>query len=113
MSRDIVGRMAAYDAWLCPVVPMVPRKIGYYDMSRDCDDYNANIMGPDCAFTQPFNATGLPGISLPLHWTADGLPVGSQLVGRDLDEALLLRLAGQLERAQPWADRVPPVNAGA
>ena len=105
--------MAAYDAWLCPVVPMVARKIGYYDMSRDCDDYNANIMGPDCAFTQPFNATGLPGISLPLHWTADGVPVGSQLVGRDLDEALLFRLAGQLEQAQPWADRIPPVNAGA
>ena len=112
MCRDIVGRMAAYDAWLCPVVPMVARKIGYYDMSRDCDDYNANIMGPDCAFTQPFNATGLPGISLPLHWTADVVPVGSQLVGRDLDEARLFRLAGQLEQAQPWADRVPPVNAG-
>ena len=82
-------------------------------MSRDCDDYNANIMGPDCAFTQPFNAMGLPGISLPMHWTAGGVPVGSQLVGRDLDEALLLRLAGQLEQAQPWADRVPPVNSGA
>ena len=56
---------------------------------------------------------GAAGISLPLHWTADGVPVGSQLVGRDLDEALLLCLAGQLEQAQPWADRVPPVNAGA
>ena len=113
MCRDIVGRMAAYDAWLMPVVPMVPRKIGYYDMSREVDDYNATIMGPDCAFTAPFNAMGLPGMSLPLHWTAGGLPVGVQLVGRDLDEALLFRLAGQLEQAQPWADRVPPVNAGA
>ena len=113
MCRDIVGRMAAYDAWLMPVVPMVPRKIGYYDMSLDVDDYNATIMGPDCAFTAPFNATGLPGLSLPLHWTEGGLPVGVQLVGRDLDEALLLRLAGQLEQAQPWGERVPPVNAGA
>ena len=113
MCRDIVGRMAAYDAWLMPVVPMVPRKIGYYDMSLDVDAYNATIMGPDCAFTAPFNATGLPGISLPLHWTEGGLPVGVQLVGRDLDEALLLRLAGQLEQAQPWGERVPPVNAGA
>ena len=113
MCRGVVGRMAAYDAWLMPVVPMVPRKIGYYDMSLDCDEYNATIMGPDCAFTQPFNATGLPGMSLPLHWTASGLPVGIQLVGRDLDEALLLRLAGQLEQAQPWAERIPPVNAGA
>ena len=113
MCRDIVGRMAAYDAWLMPVVPMVPRMIGYYDMSLDVDAYNATIMGPDCAFTAPFNAMGLPGMSLPLHWTAGGLPVGVQLVGRDLDEALLFRLAGQLEQAQPWADRVPPVNAGA
>ena len=113
MCRDIVGRMAAYDAWLMPVVPMVPRKIGFYDMSLDVDDYNATIMGPDCAFTAPFNATGLPAISLPLHWTAGGLPVGAQFVGRDLDEGLLLRLAGQLEQAQPWADRLPPINAGA
>ena len=113
MCRDVVGRMAAYDAWLMPVVPMVPREIGYYDMSLDVDTYNATIMGPDCAFTAPFNATGLPAISLPLHWTAEGLPVGAQLVGRDLDEALLIRLAGQLEQAQPWAERVPPVNAGA
>ncbi len=113
MCREIVARMAAYDAWLMPVVPMVPRKIGYYDMSLGVDEYNATVMGPDCAFTQPFNATGLPGISLPLHWTEGGLPVGCQLVGRDLDEALLFRLAAQLEQAQPWADRVPPVNSGA
>ena len=69
-------------------------------------------MGPDCAFTAPFNATGQPGISLPLHWTSDGLPVGIQFVGRDLSEGTLLRLAGQLEQAQPWKDRLPPVNAG-
>ena len=113
MCRDVVSRMAAYDVWLMPVVPMVPRKLGYYDMSRECEDYNANIMGPDCAFTQPFNVTGLPAMSLPLHWTASGLPVGIQFVGRDLDEARLFRLAGQLEQAQPWADRIPPVNADA
>ena len=112
MCREIVGRMAAYDAWLMPVAPMVPRKIGYYDMSLDVDTYNDTIMGPDCAFTAPFNATGQPGISLPLHWTSDGLPVGIQFVGRDLSEGTLLRLAGQLEQAQPWKDRLPPVNAG-
>ncbi len=112
MAREIVTRMAAYDVWLMPVVPMVPRTLGYYDMTRDVDDYDATIMGPDCAFTAPFNATGLPAISLPLHMTEGGLPVGIQFVGRDLAEATLLRLAGQLERASPWADRVPPVHAG-
>jgi amidase len=59
-------------------------------------------------FTAPFNATGQPAVSLPLHWTADNLPVGVQLVGRFGDEATLLRVSAQVERAQPWKDRRPP-----
>ncbi len=109
--REVVTRMSAYDVWLMPVVPMTPRKLGYYDMSLDADTYNATVMGPDCTYTAPFNATGQPGISLPLHWTADGLPVGVQFVGMEGDEATLLRLAGQLEQAMPWKDRVPPIHA--
>jgi amidase len=55
------------------------------------------------------NATGQPSISLPLHWTAGGLPVGVMFTGRFGDEATLFRLAGQLEKARPWIDRKPRV----
>lgn len=62
-------------------------------------------------FTPVFNITGQPAMSVPLHWTPDGLPVGVQFVGRHADEATLFRLAGQLERARPWQHRVPPIHA--
>ena len=62
-------------------------------------------------FTRPFNLTGQPAISLPLHWTPEGLPVGVQLVGAIGREDLLIRVASQLEEAQPWFSLRPPVHA--
>ncbi|SPE19956.1 Hydrolase [Burkholderiales bacterium] len=58
-------------------------------------------------FTPLFNVTGQPAMSVPLHWNDAGLPVGMQFVARFGDEATLFRLAGQLEQAKPWFDRVP------
>lgn len=58
-------------------------------------------------FTQLANLTGRPAASLPLHWTADGVPLGVQVVGRLGSEGTLLALAMQLEAAQPWAGRHP------
>ena len=62
-------------------------------------------------FTHPFNVTGQPAISLPLHWTPDGLPVGVQLVAAIGREDLLIRVAAQLEQARPWRTKRPPVHA--
>jgi amidase len=62
-------------------------------------------------FTPAFNVTGQPGISLPLHWTREGLPVGVHLVAAYAREELLIRVAAQLEQAAPWADRRPPLSA--
>ena len=61
------------------------------------------------SFTAFGNVTGLPAVSLPLHWTDEGLPVGVQLVGRPLAGGRCSVLAAQLERARPWASQRPPV----
>jgi amidase len=62
-------------------------------------------------FTAPWNIAGQPAISLPLHMSADGLPVGVQLVARYGREDVLLRLASQIEQAAPWSERRPQVHA--
>ncbi len=63
--------------------------------------------------TPVFNLTGQPAMSVPLHWSAEGLPVGVQFAARRNDEATLFALAGQLERAQPWHARRPPLSSSA
>ena len=62
-------------------------------------------------FTPVANITGQPGMSVPLTWTRDSLPVGAHFVGRFGDEATLFRLAAQLEVARPWAHHRPPISA--
>ena len=63
------------------------------------------------SFTAPFNMTGQPAMSVPLYWTPDGLPIGIQFAAKLGADGLLLRLARQLEIAQGWASRRPPVWA--
>ena len=61
-------------------------------------------------FTAITNLTELPAMSVPLHWTADGIPIGVQAIGPPAGDALLLALAAELETARPWADRRPPIS---
>ncbi|BCH21875.1 amidase [Mesorhizobium sp. L-8-3] len=110
LSRAIAGDLAPYDLFVTPTLTQLPRPVGYYDMSEtDLDRYNAKWT--DSVFAFPFNISGQPAISLPLHWTADGIPVGVQMVGRYGDEATVLAASVQLEQQMPWKDRRPPVSA--
>jgi amidase len=99
------------DVLVTPTMPEPPARLG--EIAPDADDTMGTLtsMGRFATFTAPFNITGQPAISLPLHWTADGLPVGVQLVAAYGREDVLIRLAAQLEQARPWADRRPPTAA--
>jgi amidase len=105
-SRRFLADTAGYDVLLAPVVTMTPRPLGWFDADGDgAEDFERNKRYS--AFTALFNVTGQPAVSVPLYWTADGLPIGAMLVGRPTDEATLLALSAQLEEARPWARRHP------
>jgi len=113
VSRQIAAwHESGFDLLLTPTMAEPPVPLGTHDDSGPdpLDAFHRAV--PQGAFTALFNATGQPAISLPLHWTEDGLPVGIQLVAPFGREDLLIRAAAQLERAQPWADRRPPLFAG-
>lgn len=109
-------RMAAwwesgFDLLLTPTTGAPPPEIGHLTSTPE-EPLRAFVRAaPFGAFTFPFNMSGQPAISLPMHWTADDLPVGCQLVGAYGREDLLLRVAAQIEQAAPWDGRLPRVHA--
>ena len=101
-----------HDGWdllLTPTVAEVPIPLGTIVNDPEHPMSPMERAGQFVAFTPPFNASGQPAISLPLEWTAKGLPVGVQLVAAYGREDVLIRVASQLERAKPWVHRTPDV----
>jgi len=100
-----------FDLLLTPTIAQPPPLIGEFDSPADNPLHGLFRAAEVVPFTPLFNATGQPAISLPLHWSAQGLPIGVQLVAPYGREDVLLRVASQLEQAAPWAQRRPPVSA--
>ena len=109
--RDVSAYFDRFDVWLTPTLGQPPVELGtlVYD-GRDPFELRRRC-GRFSPYTWVSNTSGQPAISVPLHWTASGLPVGTHFVARWGEEATLIRLAGQLERACPWADRRPGICA--
>lgn len=100
--------MERFDVILAPTLAAPPLALGRISLTPDCDfqqwGQRVSVFSP---FAQMANLTGQPSMSVPLGQSQAGLPIGVMFTGRYGDEALLYRLAGQLERAAPWAERRP------
>jgi amidase len=103
-SREIITQSSKWDCLLTPTVTLKPQPLDEFlaVTERVAEDDLAYI-----PFTYPFNITGQPGISLPLGWSNEGLPIGVQLIGQPYAESVIIALAAQLERAVPWYSRYP------
>ncbi len=106
-ARRLVAFLKPYDALLTPALAERPLPIGTLDTAATDPMATFTRSGLFTPFTPVFNASGHPGISLPLFEGEDGLPLGVQIVGRPAGEGALLALAAQLEEARPWAARRP------
>jgi amidase len=107
VAASTLAALSSYDLVLTPTLASPPLPVGAI---RDDDDPAADFEAQKrfTPYTSMWNLTGSPAVSLPLHWTPDGLPVGVMLAARPGEEATLLSVAAQVEAAAPWRDRRPP-----
>jgi Asp-tRNA(Asn)/Glu-tRNA(Gln) amidotransferase A subunit family amidase len=132
LTQAFAEFMQRYDVMLTPTLAAPPVRIGELALTRS-EEFQIAVLNrvrsaalmrkaaKDISarmfdwlpYTPIFNLTGQPAMNVPLYWTEQNLPVGVEFAGRWNDEATLFSLAGQLERAQPWFDRRPPVWSGA
>ncbi|HEY9212659.1 MAG TPA: amidase [Ancylobacter sp.] len=114
-GREMAAFLERYDVLLTATLAEPPAIIGRFN--HQSDDYIDYRMGPGrvfaySPFTAAFNASGQPAASLPMHWTADGLPVGIHLAAAFGRDEMLMGLCARLEEAQPWFHRRPPLRYG-
>ena len=103
---NVARFMANYDLILSPTMGVVPPRLGTIDLAQDPQAF-IRAIAPFTPWTGLYNQTGQPSMSVPLGMSKSGLPIGSMFTARYGDEAMLFRLAGQLENAAPWAGRRP------
>jgi len=107
LTRTIVARFDdEFDLLVTPTMTVEPPAVGLLEAVHAAAAPVTDIVAM-AAFTAIYNITGQPAISLPLHIAASGLPVGVQIVAGPWRDAQLIRVASQLEQADPWADRFP------
>jgi amidase len=111
LTRIVAGLYEVHDLLLTPTLGEVPPPLGSFDDSGPDPLDAIRRAGLTAAFTALCNVTGQPAISVPLHSSEEGLPMGTQLIAAYGHEDVLIRIAAQLERAHPWAERVPPLHA--
>jgi len=105
IGRQLAMLQQQYDVLLSPTLAKPPVLLGKLSLNQDGSDYEREAISIS-AFTMLYNATGQPAISVPLHWTRSGLPVGVMFAARFGDEETLLQLAAQLEQAKPWFNKL-------
>jgi len=106
-ARRVVAFWEEVDVVLTPTLALPPVRIGWQQTAGGAVEQLLRNL-EFTPFTAVANLTGLPAMSLPLHWSEEGLPVGVQAIGPPAGDALLVRLAAQVEEARQWADRRPP-----
>jgi amidase len=111
-SRRVARGFESFDVFLTPTMSTPPLPIGVMRSTADEPMKSLEISGASVRYAGVVaNLTGNPAMSVPLWWNDEELPIGVHFLGRFGDEATLFRLASQLEAAQPWAARLPPVHA--
>jgi amidase len=106
-ATDLIFSQAYLQAVTRPALALPPRPVGWFDEVEPAENFERQKRF--APFPAVYNVSGQPAVSVPLHWTDEGLPIGVMLAGRMGGEGTLISLSAQLEQARPWKDRHPPI----